>query len=794
MELPKRRPWIYWTSILSMLLLLVGVSVYLALFVDWRPPDPRPQQLEGLYRLGSQAQIEANEKVSDSGKLRLQAQETWSLADKTIDSLVLTIAQIDDKQLDLRDAEAMLAAGGSQEQIAGMQKKKDEVQQSLAAAEGRLAELRKQAQENIMLASTSETDADRAANDVKVLRLESDYYKQQEEELKETIAARPDDREPAPLPMFDRDKNKLLLNETVSLSTDWTENYFRYFSFPDIDPERFFATYDTSRRFSGEKALRITSLEAKPIRILFPESKNAAADLSAMKYLSFALRFPEMTDSAAAGTTLDAGKIGEIRVRFCNSAGYVDIQTISPRFCEAVFYDGRGKFVAVDVPLTGDSHFWKRSENVDMKKFERRDDTIDSLLTRSVAQASLAETTDKEPTFFSRIDWIELRFIPLTNRTTFWIDGMLATEKRTRDPYDLLRAESSQAEQRKREAERLKNRRPITMFSTSERPPSKLNTDEEVEFHDEDSMHETDSDPKKAPDSQSKAGKDKSGNGAAVEMLEFPGTEEERIQRVLRWALQTAKGRARIVAGGERLSLGPKSKIPASIDLVEELDVAGFNRMTETDIDLICSLKGLKRLNLARTGLQNPVTAKLAVLNSLEYLNLAGNQLTFDALKPLQTLAALTDLNLDGIALSEKGIESLAMLKNLKTLSLNRSMVGSGDLLYLAPLAQLETLSLTASKVGNRGLQYLKTVPSLKTLDLSKTDVSDPGMPSLVELKNLQTLIVDGTALTDACLNDLARIPKLTIVSAVNTKITAQGVRQTLGGQWIDRIKTDTAP
>ncbi len=773
-EIKPKRGLVYWGSILSMLFLVVGVSVYLTLFVDWKGPDPRPDQAEELRQRGVQAKILANDKDSEAGSLRLQSSEAWSQADKAIDAIVLTVGEIDDRRLDAKEVDSLYAVHKDDApQAASIEQKKKEIQDSLGAAETRLAELRRQAGESLTTAATAETGVDVALNEVKLLNRESEFYAEQEQKLRNEIEKHPDVRERASLEAFDREKNRIPLDESISLKNDWTENYFRQFAFPEADSERFFAVFDSSRKLVGEKSLRITSLTTKPITILVPEHRNARCDLSGAKFFAFSLRFPEISDQIAIGTTLDSGKIREMRVRFGNSAGYVEFQTISPRYCEALYFDGRGRFVSIEFPLTG-NFFWKRTDSVDMTKFERSDDRIDSLLNRSSTNSNDSKAPENtEKTFFSRIDWVELRFFPRSDRTTLWVDGLVMTEKQSREPYDLLRAEQSQAEQRQREVERFKKRRPTVLTPPSPTSPPQKSSEKEpsVEIVEpEDSATSTNTQESEAP-------------------FAFPGTDEERLARTLRWALQTAKGQVRVVIGGERISLGSKSKIPAKIDVVEELDVSGYRKLTETDLNLICSLKGLKRLNLARTDLKNSATAKLSVLKSLESLNLAGNALTFESLLALRNLSELTELNLDGIRAPLDGVESLSSLKKLRSLNLARSPLDSPDLVFLITLKGLETLNLSSTRIGDRGIRFLEALSALRTLDLSKTYISDAALAPLSSLKNLQTLNLEETALSDACLEGLGEIRSLEKVSAWKTKITSEGIQRTLGSPWNNRIR-----
>ena len=429
---------VYWATVLSIFGLIAGLGVYLALFIDWRGPDPRLEQAEELGQRSIQVKIQANNKGSESGSIRVRATGLWNQTNQSFDAIVLASGERDDKQLDLREINSLLAAHQGDE-AAPFERKKTGIQDALTATETRLTELRKQARESLALAVSSEVDSVVAANDAKRLNLESEFYAKQERELRSDVAVRPDIRVPAALEMFGTEKNRVPLDESFTLTSDWTENFFQQFGFPEADTEHFFAALDSSRKFVGEKSLRITSLTTQPITILFPEHRNAQTDLSEAKFFNFSLRFPDATETIATGTTLDVGKIGGMSVRFGNAAGFVELQTLSPRYCEALFFDGRGRFVPIEFPLAG-NQFWGRTESIDMTKFER--------------------SGDAEPTFFSRIDWVELRFFPRSDRTTLWIDGITATDRQSREPYDLLRAERTQEEQRKREAERFRNRRP----------------------------------------------------------------------------------------------------------------------------------------------------------------------------------------------------------------------------------------------------------------------------------------------------------------------------------------------
>jgi len=426
---------VFWGGFLSVLILVVGFGVYLALFIDWRGPDPRVNQVKDIENRGIQATIQENKKESESGSLRHLAADSWSETNQSLDKIILIFDEIDDKQLDGKEIEQLLAVHRDDEIL---QRKKTEIQDSLTVAETRLDELRKQVQKSSELAAGSEVESVVAANDAGLLKLESEFYAKQQRELQSDITTRPDIRVPAPLALFDAEANRIPLDESVTLTNDWTENFFRRFDFPESRPDRFFAAFDCARKLAGDKSLRITSLTGEPITILFPEHRNTLADLSDAKFFNFSLRFPDVTDPLANGTTPDAGKISGMSVRFGNAAGVVEFLTVSPRYCEALFFDGRGRFVSIEFPLEGDN-FWRRVDNIDRTQSERLGDAA-------------------EPSFFSRIDWGELCFIPRSEQTTLWVDGIFVSEKKMREPYDLFRAEKSQEDQRKREEDRWKSR------------------------------------------------------------------------------------------------------------------------------------------------------------------------------------------------------------------------------------------------------------------------------------------------------------------------------------------------
>lgn len=775
---------LFWGGIGLVLSLVLGLGLYLILYVDWRKPDERLAVIERLMQQKNQAIIVSKQKETETENLRLRALDQWNAAGETVDAFIMTQGELDDKRLDLLDMDKTLKLhAGNENLVKQLTPKREEIAGAIQIVEERLAKLRGQIVDGVKKASENEISADDAFLDSRLSLEESKYCDKEIEELRGQVERFPNERSPVRVELFDKEKNRISADDVLKLDRDWTEYHFKEFSFPDSPPERFAAVFDGVRRLHGNKSLRISILERVSINLRFPGPENARTSHGTVGFMSFSLRFPEVRDPIVTGHSLETGRIGEMRVRFGNSAGYVQFQTISPRYCESIFYDARGKYITVEFPLEGDS-FWQRSDHFDMSKFDETDDSIDSMLAGQ--ELPSGENRPNEKSFFSKIDWGEIRISPLSDQTTLWIDGISLTEKQTRAPYDLLRSETLQKDLREREKDFLMKRRPAPRLSSilsatqGGTPPG--NTDE-IEFIDPDAKNDKPGDAEKPAEPVEK--------DAGPAALEFEGTGEERMRKLFRWALQTGNGRIKARRGNQVLSFGPKSTVPDSLDgvLVEEIDLTGFRQLNEDQLSQIGMLKELKRLNLSRTSLKNRDIVKLSALDSLESLNLSGNELSFEAMPALRTLKKLTELNIDDIRTSVDGIDALGQLPALRSLSMSRSGIDGADLTYLLPLADLETLDISSTRIGDRGLTTVRAFNSLQTLNISKTRISNKALESLDILEKLKALQMDGTSLDDGCLEAIGKIPNLESVSALNTKITQDGIRKTLGNAWVGKFK-----
>ncbi|MDR1963311.1 MAG: hypothetical protein LBQ50_05995 [Planctomycetaceae bacterium] len=685
---------LYRGSLVLVVLGLIGLGFFLVFYVDWRSPDPRPEILKKIEQRKIEAIIEAKNQETESETLRLRSLELWNRSGEAVDALTVTLSQDDAKH-----------------------------ETPATATEQRLNDLRNMIQTAVRQAAETETGKKKAIRNARIYRTESKFFEEQETELRKQIQQFPNDRTHLTMPVFDREQQTVAVKESISLGSDWTENLFEQFAFPEMT--QFYAVFDGVKRLYGDKSLRVTSLEQVPITISFLKNatKNEVTPVMPERAgcFVFSIRFPEITDLLRIGKDAHVGKIGTIRVRFVYSAGRIEFETVSPRYCNALFYDACGRFVPVEFPLTGDS-FWKRTDPFDGTKIELTDQPVER---------------------------IEICLTPLSDRTTFWLDGIALTEKMAHEPYDLLRAEIRQAEIRNREKEHF-----VNFVKKIQLPAVSKSSEDSTEdltgknFDDKNSGH----------------------------------SGEEGMLSAFQWVLQTAQGTIRIRRDDVVTTLDSQSRIPEfeKTITVEEIDLTGFRDMTEEHLNQLGGLKKIKRLNLSRTALRNENLIKLATLTSLESLNLAENELTFEGLPAIRTLKGLKELNLGNMKPSVDGIDALGTMTSLRSLNLSRSGIDNSDLMYLLPLADLETLNLSATKIGDRGLPIFRVFTELQSLDLSATRITDNGLAALIPLRNLRVLKLNDTALSNACLGSLGKMKKLETISVFKTAITQDAVRQEL--------------
>ena len=185
--------------------------------------------------------------------------------------------------------------------------------------------------------------------------------------------------------------------------------------------------------------------------------------------------------------------------------------------------------------------------------------------------------------------------------------------------------------------------------------------------------------------------------------------------------------------------LRPLAALPA----LESLNLDG----TAPDLPLLASLKGLKRLSLRNTGIDD--LQPLASLAGLTELDVGDNRIA--DLSPLAGLTRLTVLRADRNRIGD--LWPLASLAGLEVLELGSNRVR--DLQPLAGLTRLRALRLEGN--GLTALHPLAGLDGLSDLGLAGNAVGSVG--ALADLGGLRRLDLRGTAVED--LRPLRALPSL---------------------------------
>ena len=185
--------------------------------------------------------------------------------------------------------------------------------------------------------------------------------------------------------------------------------------------------------------------------------------------------------------------------------------------------------------------------------------------------------------------------------------------------------------------------------------------------------------------------------------------------------------------------LRPLAALPA----LESLNLDG----TAPDLPLLASLKGLKRLSLRNTGIDD--LQPLASLAGLTELDVGDNRIA--DLSPLAGLTQLTVLRADRNRIGD--LWPLASLAGLEVLELGSNRVR--DLQPLAGLTRLRALRLEGN--GLTALHPLAGLDGLSDLGLAGNAVGSVG--ALADLGGLRRLDLRGTAVED--LRPLRALPSL---------------------------------
>ncbi|MGL4942480.1 MAG: hypothetical protein ACRC46_04730 [Thermoguttaceae bacterium] len=402
--------------VVGSLLVVAGVGVAVVLNLP-KAEDPARIEAETLRAKSEELRVASRNSETQRDTLWLKSQDTWQQAAATANELFKT-------QQEQRRAEAMLF----EYRTAAANSNDDELAKRLAAAETALAEIVKR-QESTLKQLQSEIAA---AGDAERKSRESDQRIVDEQNESKALMVRAAEvlyaagLEPTPPAAFN---SAVYESPNLTPTDDATEVEFEEIDFGEPRLLEFCPLIDASFRLNGKKSWRLMATETPQISLVFPKSRDAAWDVTEQKKLSFALRFPIRSELPAGKLMPQTSQIASMTVRIGNVAGAIRYTCSSPRYFEILFFRGHGKFVTIDIPLTGNT-LWTRTDEFDA-----------TLLPKP-----------EEP-FFQRIDWVEVVVVPASPLTSVWIDEVKFSPQPPAPPINLRQEEELQQFERRKWAE-----------------------------------------------------------------------------------------------------------------------------------------------------------------------------------------------------------------------------------------------------------------------------------------------------------------------------------------------------
>lgn len=189
----------------------------------------------------------------------------------------------------------------------------------------------------------------------------------------------------------------------------------------------------------------------------------------------------------------------------------------------------------------------------------------------------------------------------------------------------------------------------------------------------------------------------------------------------------------------------------------DTLPLANFSELTSLDLkdtsiadrDLtrLANSQQLRDLNLDGTNVSAVILEDLADVD-LARLGIGVDAISDEDLQLLSSFKGLEWLSLEGAPVTDAGVAHLLKLPKLKTLDISGTQISAEGIEQLGSLPGLSRLKLSRIEVTEELLAALATVPGLKELELSNTLLDDNHLDALGNLKSLQRINLENTLVT----------------------------------------------
>jgi uncharacterized protein (TIGR02996 family) len=153
------------------------------------------------------------------------------------------------------------------------------------------------------------------------------------------------------------------------------------------------------------------------------------------------------------------------------------------------------------------------------------------------------------------------------------------------------------------------------------------------------------------------------------------------------------------------------------------------DRITDEDVRQLSAMTQLKELDLSGMAISDAGAAHLKNLKNLEVLKLAGDyyekgRFTDAGLQDVSSLRKLRVLDLARTGITDAGLPHLLALKALTHLDLGRTRIKGDPVPVLLRLKKLRSLGLEELAIDDDNVKELTRLPALRELDLRNTNVT----------------------------------------------------------------------
>ena len=170
----------------------------------------------------------------------------------------------------------------------------------------------------------------------------------------------------------------------------------------------------------------------------------------------------------------------------------------------------------------------------------------------------------------------------------------------------------------------------------------------------------------------------------------------------------------------------------------------------------------LARLTMNRAGLIDDQLGSIAALKRLVILELPNNDIFRRISHCLDDLPNLRRLDLARTRINDTTIESLCTLRNLQRLDLSATAITDDALAALTDIEGLTGLFLGSCDITNDGLaRIVEEQPNLTVLDVSRTLITPEAVPLLTRLPKLRRLEISQEMVCQEFLDLADRFPSL---------------------------------